>query len=54
MKLYKKIDIYQRTPHGLDYICSTNQSRTCKEALIKFTEVYKVNPALYKACKAKI
>lgn len=36
----------------MDYICSTNQSRTCKEALIKFAEIYKVDSALYKAKKA--
>lgn len=35
MKTYKKIDIYF---HG-DYICSTNQSRTCKEAVKRYLEI---------------
>ena len=34
MKLYKKIDIYF---YG-DYVCSTMQSKTCKEALSKYME----------------
>ena len=34
MKTYKKIDIY----YAGDYVCSTNQSKTCKEAVKKFIE----------------
>lgn len=37
-KLYKKIDFYQwnRKDKHYDYVCSTNQSRTLKEAAQKF------------------
>lgn len=35
MKLYKKIDIY----FNGDYVCSTNQSKTCKDALKRYIEI---------------
>lgn len=48
MRLHRKIDIYQRrtdtVPHSYHYLCSTNQSRTCKEALEKFCETYNIDP----------
>lgn len=34
MKLYKKIDIFWCD----EYICSTNQSKTCKEAKRRYVE----------------
>jgi hypothetical protein len=34
MKTYKKIDLYFMG----DYLCSTNQSKTCKEAVNKYLE----------------
>lgn len=34
MKTYKKIDLY----FNGDYITSTNQSKTCKEAIQKYIE----------------
>lgn len=36
MKLFKKIDIYHKTPNGLVYLASTNRSRTCREACLGF------------------
>lgn len=51
-KLYKKIDIYVRaTSQWPDakrefyYVCSTNQSRTCKEAVARFCQAHGYNPA---------
>ena len=35
MKLYKKIDIY----FNGDYYASTNQSKTCKQALLSLVEI---------------
>ena len=35
MKLFKKIDLY----FNGDYVCSTNQSRTCKEAIRRYLEI---------------
>lgn len=34
MKLYKKIDLY----FSGKYVCSTNQSRTCREAVRKYLD----------------
>ncbi len=34
MKLYKKIDMF----FNGDYICSTNQSKTCKQAIQNYLE----------------
>jgi hypothetical protein len=34
MKTYKKIDIFYQG----DYVCSTNKSRTCKEAVTRYVE----------------
>ena len=34
MKLYKQIDLY----FGGDYVCSTKQAKTCKDAVKKLIE----------------
>lgn len=34
MKLYRKIDLYYLG----NYLCSTNQSRTCKEAIQRYMD----------------
>lgn len=34
MKTYPKIDLY----YAGDYLCSTNQSKTCKEAIKKYLD----------------
>ena len=34
MKLYKKIDLF----FNGDYVCSTNQSKTCKQAVNSYLE----------------
>ena len=34
MKLYKKINFYDKATGK--YLCSTKQSKTCKEALVKY------------------
>lgn len=34
MKIYRKIDLF----HNGDYICSTNQSKTCREAKARYLE----------------
>lgn len=39
MKTYRKIDLY----YAGDYLCSTNQSRTCKEAVKKYLERIETN-----------
>ena len=37
MRLYKKIDIFGRMEHqGTVYLCSTNQSKTCRAAVDTF------------------
>ena len=33
-----KIDIHAKTPTGWQYLCSTNWSRTCKEAVQRYQE----------------
>ena len=38
MKLYKKIDLY----FNGDYIYSTNQSKTCKDAVLSYIEQAKL------------
>lgn len=45
MKTFKKIDLYikremQDGTRAFKYVCSTNQSKTCKEAKRKFCEEY--------------
>ena len=35
MKTYKKIDLYFQG----DYVCSTNQSKTCKDAVKRYLEI---------------
>lgn len=53
MHLYRKIDIYVRrtntVPHSYDYLCSTNQSRTCQEAREKFCATYQIDPRIVRA-----
>lgn len=39
MKTYKKIDLY----FAGDHLCSTNQSKTCKEAVRKYLERIETN-----------
>lgn len=39
MKTYRKIDLY----YNGDYLCSTNQSKTCKEAVSKYLERIETN-----------
>lgn len=34
IKIYKKIDLY----YNGDYLCSTNQSKSCKEAVKNYIE----------------
>ena len=34
MKTFRKIDIFYQG----DYVCSTNQSKTCKDAVLKYIE----------------
>jgi hypothetical protein len=34
MKLYKKIDLF----YNGDYLCSTNQAKTCREARTKYLD----------------
>ena len=34
--MYKKIDLYLNN----NYLCSTNQAKTCKEAKLKYIERY--------------
>lgn len=38
--MYKKIDIYRKVEGGLVYACSTNQSKTCREAKDKYCVAY--------------
>ena len=40
MQLYKKINLFNKKTG--EYICSTNQSRTCKEAKLKYFNYYKI------------
>ena len=41
MKLYKKIDIFAVVKDNrLEYQCSTQQSKTCKEAVEKFKALH--------------
>lgn len=46
MRLYRKIDIYVRrtdvAPHRYDYLCTTQQARTCEEALLQFCRTYDI------------
>lgn len=39
MKKYKKIDLY----FAGDYLCSTNQSKTCKEAVRNYLRRIEIN-----------
>lgn len=52
-KLYRKIDIFIKGDIKGDlfwaYTCSTNQSKTCKEAKDKFCKIHKIKPESVKA-----
>lgn len=51
----KKIDIYLKHLNGyFQYECSTNRSKTCKEAKARFLELHKgISPDQVKASFAK-
>jgi len=38
--MYKKIDLMIKDNDGWHYLCSTNQSKTCREAVKRFRDKY--------------
>ena len=53
--MHKKINIYLKNPKGFyQYECSTNRSKTCKEAKEKFLNIhYYLDKNQIKACFSK-
>jgi len=49
--MHKKIDIYDRKTG--QYICSTNWSKTCREAVARCCAAYQTTPDKIKATFAK-